>query len=326
MQRREFLKLAGMSCAAYSFSPWLSGAEKSQGPFRFGLITDVHQDVMHDASERVSLFGQDMTAQKAGFIAQLGDFCWPQEQNLPFMKAWNDSFAGPRKHVIGNHDTDGGFKKNDVLKFWGLDHPYYSWDQDGLHFIVLDGNEPGGKAKGYKRFVSPQQLQWLKQDLASHPLPSIVFIHQPIDGSTDIGIENHAEVRAVLEAAKRPDGARQVIASFCGHNHDDSAIEIAGIHHIRINSSSYAWLGGEYRHHSYSEEIHKSHKWLEYVAPYKAPLWALVEVDLARGLLLVKGRKTEWVGKDPWTLGVPKTKMDPKIFGPQISDRHLDLR
>jgi len=292
-------------------------------PLKFGVITDVHQDLIHDASARVTSFGNAMNEQKADFICQLGDFCIPHNRNRNFMNAWNSSFQGPRYHVIGNHDMDGGKKKNAVIQFWGMESAYYSFDQKGVHFIVLDGNEVGGKARGYKRFISKKQINWIGEDLKKTQLPTVVLVHQPLDGHK-IGIENHAEVRQELEAAKNTEGNNKVIASFCGHNHDDYAVEINGIHYIRINSSSYSWLGGKYKEKSYSDDIHKKYKWLQHTAPYKDAIWAEVEINPIEGKITIKGQQTSWVGKDPWQRGMSIEQKNPKITGPRISNRTLD--
>ena len=41
-------------------------------------------------------------------------------------------------HVIGNHDTDAGFTKDDCLKAWKIPHRYYATDIQGIHLLVLE--------------------------------------------------------------------------------------------------------------------------------------------------------------------------------------------
>ncbi|NIP96728.1 MAG: alkaline phosphatase, partial [Akkermansiaceae bacterium] len=48
---------------------------------------------------------------------------------------------GPRYHVIGNHDTDGGYQREQTVAWWKMTARYYSFDHAGTHFVVLDGND-----------------------------------------------------------------------------------------------------------------------------------------------------------------------------------------
>jgi len=70
-----------------------------------------------------------------------------------------------------------------------------------VHFIILDGNEPGGKSTGYKQFISSAQLDWITQDLSKTTLPTIAFIHQGLDDPAS-GVENGEAVRQVFEQSK----------------------------------------------------------------------------------------------------------------------------
>jgi len=294
---------------------------------RFGVITDVHQDVMHDAVERISSFAEAMRDNGADFVIQLGDFCRPEPRNDGFMKAWN-SFEGPRYHVIGNHDMDGGHSNDEVVAYYGMPGRHYSFDRQGLHFIVLDGNDSGGTSGGYARFIGPEQLEWLRADLEANPLPTVVFVHQPLDSSD--GVDNRAEVRGVLESAGRLEGHPGVIAVFAGHSHVDYSRLVEGIYYTLVNSASYVWVGGDHRHQSYSAEVHEQHEWIERTCPFRDPLWGLVSIDLVRGSIEIEGGVTEWVGSDPIACGVdPKNVFwgwDPEYSVPRISNWRFPLQ
>jgi len=289
---------------------------------RFGLIADVHQDIMHDAVPRMRAFVEAMAAEEVDFVCELGDLCWPHERNLAFLAEWRE-YSGTRHHVLGNHDMDGGFTREQAAAYYGMPHTHYSFDMKGVHFVILDGNEPGGKRQGYKRYIAVVQRKWLAEDLARTSLPTIVFSHQPLD--TGAGVENCAAVRRILERAVGPAGARKVLACFCGHFHDDYMTTINGISYIRINSASNYWLGSPFQHESYSKQIHAEYPWICYTAPYREPLWAVVEVDPAKGVLTVKGRETEWVGPSPWEVGADEKRMLWTRVAPRISDRAIPL-
>ena len=313
MHRRRFLShtitLAGL--------PALTRAAAGGG-VRFGVITDLHQDVMHDAVSRVTAFVDAMTAAKADFIVQLGDFCVPAEKNRAFLAAWN-RFAGPRWHVLGNHDMDGGRKREEAVAFLGMPARHYTFDAGGVRFVVLDGNDRGGKARGYARYVADDQLRWLDETLAAAELPVIVFIHQPLDN--DEGVENHAAVRALLEKPRA--GRPGVAAVLSGHLHQDYLRTLGGIAHLQINSASYVWVGDKCRRTVYDEALHKAHPHLASVVPYRDPLWALVTVDPAAGTLTLSGRSTEWIGPDPWQRGTPEKVHPRETCRPAITDRKV---
>jgi hypothetical protein len=86
---------------------------------------------------------------------------------------------------------------------------------------------------------------------------------------------------------------------------------------------SYQWLGDNYKHVRYSEEIDETYPWIKYTVPYKDPLWAIVEITSDHTLHLY-GKKSEYVGPSPEELGV-----DLDIYGypivPYISDKELTL-
>ncbi len=322
VSRRSFLEGAALGAAVFFLDIPALAHEPPDDQLRFGLITDVHQDVMHDAVDRLGLFVKTMSDARADFVCQLGDFCQPHERNRKFIDEWN-RFDGPRYHVLGNHDMDGGFERAETAAFYEMPGLHYSFDMKGVHCVVLDGNDRGGKAPGYRRFVAEEQARWLAKDLAKTTLPSIVFSHQPLDD--DGGIENGARIRKIVESANRDRATRKVVACFSGHLHEDYARFVNGILYVQINSASYYWLPKKFVHKSYGDEIHEAHPWIAHTAPYRDPLWALVSVDLGRGVLSIDGKRTEWVGPDPWELGATEEEFDPRVVGPRISSWRIPL-
>lgn len=314
MNRKEFLTKTSLASGALLFAKFPA----YKPSIRFGIITDLHHDIMHDAPERLSAFINAMNREKPDFIIQLGDFCMPKKENLPLMDIWN-RFRGPAYHVIGNHDTDGGFTREQVVEFWKAKGKYYSFDANGFHFIILDGNEHNdskSRPPGYARYISPTQLEWLKEDLKNTSLPVIVSCHQGLDNDAG-GLENGTLLRYTLEQANK------VIMVLSGHHHQDYYNHINGIHYVQINSASYQWVGEKFKEIRYSETIDKAHPLIKYTVPYKEPLWAMVEIT-ANGNIRVKGRKTTFVGSSPEQLGVPADDYIYPIV-PFISDRTLKL-
>ena len=290
---------------------------------RFGLCADVHKDIIHDADTRLKIFIDRMNREKVDFIMQLGDFCRPYDYNQDFLDIWNQ-FEGPRYHVLGNHDTDGGFTREQTLEFWWAKEKYYSFDLDGYHFIVLDGNDKKeqGPASGYPRYIVKQQAEWLKGDLAKTNSPTFIFSHQSIENTG--GVENGQAIRSILEEANRKADFRKVVACFSGHHHADYYTVIEDIYYIQINSMSYEWLGADYRHVRFSKAIEEVHPWVSYTAPYKDALYAIVTIR-SNGTIEIDGIRSEWIQPSPSELGVPEPKEIDKST-PGISSRVLRAR
>ena len=324
LTRRGFIRRLAIAPAALDGMARGSIGSKPSGRVRFGLIADIHPDMLPDGLERVRAFVAAMGQGRVDFILQLGDFCWPAASNRPFLQGWK-TFDGPAYHVLGNHDMDEGYTREQTVAFCGMPAPHYAFSAGPVRGLVLDGNEPGGKANGYKRFVGSDQLAWLERELGQADRPVVLFIHQPFDADHGDCLENSAAVRAVLEHAERTNPGR-VIAVFSGHLHLDYERVVNGIRYIQINSASYWWLNNPAaRRATYPPEVHKAYRYLTHVAAYHDPLWALVTLDFERGELVIEGRRSEWVGPDPWERGETTDRPREQIH-PWISDRHLKLK
>lgn len=321
MDRKEFIAKSGIASGALLLGGFKASAS-SKDRVRFGVISDLHHDIMHDGIERLSAFISDMNTQSPDFIIQLGDLCFPKPENRPLMDVW-DTFKGPSYHVIGNHDNDGGYTRDQVVEFWNAKAKYYSFDTKGFHFVVLDGNEHNesdSRPVGYARYISEKQIEWLKQDLANTTMPTIVFCHQGMDNDAG-GLENGTMLRYTLEQAKQKNGKPKVLLVLSGHHHQDYYNQINGIHYVQINSASYQWVGDQFTEIRYSEEVDRKKSAIKYTVPYRDPIWAMIEID-GQGEINIKGKKTVFVGSSPEELGVNQMDYIYPIV-PVISDRKI---
>lgn len=318
--RRQFL--GAVIGASFALPAW-SRNNANASPLRLGLIADVHKDIMHDADSRLGAFIDAMKEANVDSVLQLGDFCTPKEENKGFRNIF-DRFDGPRYHVLGNHETDGGFEREDAVKFLGMPARYYSFDMHGYHFAVLDANDvPDGHTSGYPSHIAADQIEWLKDDLASTDSTVFVFVHQSLERESSV--VGDVNVRGVLEEARTPDGIRKVAAVFNGHHHIDHARVINGIPYIHVNSASYFWLGGEqFQHQSYSEEIHSQYRNIRNTSPYKEPLYTILTIDPERGSFSMSAAETDWQGPSPKELGFDRGDMVSKGWvAPKISGRSI---
>ncbi len=150
-------------------------------------------------------------------------------------------FAGPRYHVLGNHDMDSLSKRQFLgnVENTGLDagRSYYSFDIRGLHGIVLDANyRADGSDYDHGNFdwtdanIPAHELDWLRQDLAAAKGRAVVFIHQLLDGEGPVYVKNAREVRQILRESDK------VPAVFQGHHHEGAYSRIDGIHYYTLKA------------------------------------------------------------------------------------------
>ncbi len=306
MQRRNFLRTTG----ALSIPLLFGGSIHPLKKIRIGLIADIHKDLMYDADARLANFLKAVQKRKPDFILQMGDFCQPIPKNQNFLNLWN-AHPGPKYHLLGNHDMDGGFTRQQTMNFYGMQSRYYSFDLKGFHFVFLDGNDPNPQPwSGYNRYIGAEQLEWLKVDLEKTKAPTLVFSHQTLEDPS-AGVHNANAIQAVLEAENQKAGFQKIIACFSGHNHTNYLTQINGIHYCQINSASYRWVGEQYQRVRLSEAIDKQYPILRSTIPYKDPLFTFLEIDPAKGLIHLEEKVSTFVGPGPAEMGIVQKGNDP---------------
>lgn len=255
ISRRDFLKACGAVAVSGVLYPFLATAARSVESgllLRFGLVTDIHyadveprgtryyRESLRKLRECVEL----MNSENVAFLCELGDFkdqADPpsEESTLRFLHdvehVFKD-FNGPRYHVLGNHDMDS-ISKQEFLAATGRSSSYYTFNNGGIHFIVLDACfTSDGEDYDRGRFhwtdanIPSAQLEWLASDLARTPYPAVAFVHQRLDGVGDPFVKNAEDVRTVLEASGK------VLAVFQGHDHSGGYRLIDGIHYYTLKA------------------------------------------------------------------------------------------
>lgn len=337
---------------------------------KFGVFADAHADIMHDVEERLKVFLDACRKEDVDFIIQLGDFCYPDKdrkyvckeecvpvntKNATTHKSYINkegiifaykNFEKPSYHVIGNHDCDL-CSKEQILAYYGVEgSPYYSFDVGGFHFVVLDNNnyvingieysyangnyfDESYREKKPFPYVPKAQLEWLKADLAKTKNPTIVFTHYSLDYANKEGVSKDVQENAEKLEEIMKNSPCGVYMSFYGHTHTEDLYRSGKIWHYAVNSLSNCWLGTAYPClNRYGEEIDEKFPDIRYVAPYKDAVFAIVEMD--EDGAMVKGVKSEFVGKTPEELGKYTLKKSnwtkaqrPVIITPSILSRYI---
>ena len=328
MERRLFLNKLFCSAAGIILLPAanIQALAKPEARkkiiLKAGICSDAHRDLVPDNEFRLQSFINSMNDRgDIDFIIQLGDFCRPYAHNLPFMDIWK-KFKGPAYHVIGNHEFDGGFTLNQVVAYLGAKEAYYSFDVNGYHFVVFNGNDknPDNPSQGYPSYIGEEQRRWLADDLAKTKLPVIAFCHQSFDADLE-SIDNAADIRSMFERANEKAGFRKVRLIFSGHHHTDFHNIINGIHYVSLNSMAYEWIeGSRVECGCYPKEVEEKYPSVKYnMIPYKDPLWAVMTI-YANGEIDIEGRRSEFMGPSPAERGINNEK---NRIVPYISDRRL---
>lgn len=325
MNRRHFI---GTTIATLILKDTFSFGTALKRDLSFGIISDVHKDLMPDADDRLEAFIQEANKRKVDFIIQLGDFCFGEEKNNEFLAIWN-KFERDKYHVLGNHDMDRNTKK-EIMAYWQMPKPYYSFDKNGIHFIVLDANfiQEGGNFIDYananfyidaskRTFIHPDQINWLKKVLEQTNSPTILCSHQSL-WHPKWGVKNGAEIRAILKENKS-----KIICCLNGNNHIDLHKTLDGIDYIDINSASYQWVGDEFSSNKrFPKELYKKFPNLPHIAGYTSPLFCFAKVS-TEGTFTVEGRQSSWMKPSPFDLGKKPAQRSEKRLSTHISDRSI---
>lgn len=296
--RRNFLKASSLVAVSFAIPEVaFAFAQSLKSKVSLGVISDLHHDLIPDGNQRMNDFLSDVLKRKPDAIIQMGDFAFPSEKNQELVNAFNQSHPNSF-HVLGNHDMDEGFTKEDCLKSWGILSSYYTKEFSGVKLIVLDGNDTGSPTHkgGYPSYIGKAQQEWLKAELEAAVLPVVIISHQPIAGVYPI--DNTDEIQTILSAF-----SQKIILAINGHAHVTQHLEVGGVNYVHINSASYYWVGAKFKHKSLPDSVHEKFPSLEFTCPYESSLFAFLTIDPVSMRVTVDGKKSKWVGPNPAELG-----------------------
>jgi Icc protein len=199
LTRRHFM---GMTVGASLLS--LSGCKPAPGqkvlePLKLLFYTDIHTILDRGVPEALAKAAEELNRLGGDICIAGGDCIHRGLQSTPEEAApkYDLYLTLPKKlnmrveHVVGNHDLIGKLPSNggatgiyDPRSMFreklGIQSTYRSFDVKGYHFILLDSVEFLGDEK-YRGFIGPEQMEWLKADVAKVPAdqPIILVSHIP---------------------------------------------------------------------------------------------------------------------------------------------------
>lgn len=204
------------------------------------------------------------------------DFDRTRLQSELWNRIMRDECSTPLRNTIGNHDIWGWNKaksrttgeeqkwgKHWPVEFLSLPGRYYSFDQAGWHFIILDSVTRNGN--GYIGRLDDEQFEWLSGDLAANRLPTVVVSHIPILSATSLAVQskeperNHEISRSLMHvdhARIRALFARHGTVKAClsGHTHIVERLDSGGVSYFCNGAVSGAWWEGPHHdcHNGYA--------------------------------------------------------------------------
>ncbi|MBN1816691.1 MAG: metallophosphoesterase [Sedimentisphaerales bacterium] len=178
----------------------------------------------------------------------------------------------PVRSCIGNHDVWGWNRKDSKTTgdepLWGkkravheLNIPdrFYSFDQAGWHFIMLDATSSDGR-DGYVARLDDEQFDWLSRDLARTPVssPVLVVSHEPIlsaaaffDGDNEeSGDWKVPAAWMCIDARRLKDLFKDhpnVKLCLSGHLHLVDRVDYCGVSYICDGAVCAGWWKGDYQ-------------------------------------------------------------------------------
>ncbi len=257
MDRRSFLSLPAVAALA-------PAADTS---FQFVHFTDPHIQPELRAREGCEKAFAAINDTKADFALGGGDLVFDIMESTPerakeLFKMYEAASKGMRPKVYqipGNHDVYGWSPSSPIsLKdpMYGkkmfedrIGPRYSSFDHKGWHFVLLDSI--GVENRRYIGLIDPEQMDWLKNDLAKTgtSTPVVVMTHIPLatgiiqfisgrGASTDgWAVTNSREVLALL-------GNYNVKAVLQGHTHVRENLHYNGCQFITSGAVSGNWWKG----------------------------------------------------------------------------------
>ena len=248
---------------------------------KFTVFGDLHFDEVSDGNRRVYELIEHIKETNPNFVVSLGDLCKPIAENKEIVLNQFMETEVPVYHTIGNHETDTCHLE-EVLEFFDLKTPYYSFEYDDVKFIVLNscyysknGQESTYFGRCYRDgnsiypIIPKDEIEWLKRELSDRKKYIIFSHHSLVNEHRDRGIHNKEEIRRLFQG-------KDVLLCMNGHDHGDEYTIVNDIPYYTVNSATYVWCGAQVVS---SKELKEKYSYLHGKLLYKQALYVDVEID-----------------------------------------------
>ena len=184
--------------AIFLFAP-TQAQEKTKSYFDFVFMTDIHVQPEHQAAEGLLKAIEVTNSLNPDFVITGGDLIMDalgqtKERADSLYQLYIElekNFNMPVYNTPGNHEHYAFYKKEEISRddpdygdkmferYIGKTH--YSFDHKGWHFIILNSIMET-EERGYRGGVSPDQIEWLENDLKGidKDTPIVMSVHIPL--------------------------------------------------------------------------------------------------------------------------------------------------
>jgi Icc protein len=282
MKRRKFLQALGLgTIGAGSFpsactSPSTLENKEKIPVLRFAHLTDMHIEPGIGAEEGVKKCINHIikSEKQVDFFVNGGDLIMDalgknEEETEAQWAVWRGIRAAYPDlmfyHCLGNHDIWG--KTPHLEKFPGkawamreleMENPYYSFESNGWHFIVLDSTHQKEDNSWYTAKLDLVQREWLEDTLDKIPTdkPILIISHIPILGATPFldgdnaktgdwivpGAWMHTDAKSLINLFQKH---KNIKACISGHIHLVESLIYQNVHYHCSGAVSGNWWNDE---------------------------------------------------------------------------------
>lgn len=177
-------------------------AVKPQNKIRFAFMTDLHMNAsgnrsrfegLQQALDSVKRYDVDFIITGGDLVDISGGTGGTKDNNhlsqeeaeklYSRLKGMFDDSGIPYYQTIGNHDRywdpDNGYVEGDELFKRYFGESYYTFEEKGVRFFVLNSVQRGGETHF---MVGDKQIEWIEDQLKGvpHEMPIIVSMHVPV--------------------------------------------------------------------------------------------------------------------------------------------------
>jgi len=233
--KRIYLVLL-LVAAALAQNAWAVKPAATKDNFRFVVLGDRANTPDQKAFETVL---KDVERLHPDLVITVGDLIQGYKDSAGTARDWDSTLpylkliSCPVYLTPGNHDITTPDVRSLFIKKTGR-NPYYSFDFQNSHFIILDNTLVESVDK-----MDPDQLKWLEKDLKAlkNKTGIYVFMHKPFwpEGA---GAGKPDRLHDLFKKYK-------VTAVFTGHWHQYASDVIDGIRYVVMGSSGAELRGGE---------------------------------------------------------------------------------
>jgi HAD superfamily hydrolase (TIGR01450 family) len=223
---------------------------------RLAVVTDIHHgpDVLTKKGSAalglLSHFVHFCKHHRPDMVIDLGDRVnneSPEADQRRLLEVAREfkKITAPRMHLMGNHDLACLSRDENQS---ALDMPAHSTSLDihGWHLVFWQAETANYWPNGCQ--ASDCDLEWLREDLASTSLSSLVFTHLPLDAASMTGnfyfhsnprlarYGNDAQIRSIL------DDSGKVKLCLAGHTHWNRWQAVNGITYVSLPSLTESFM------------------------------------------------------------------------------------